>query len=147
MLDNVENVLIEKIPFLKESKHLELIKILIQKLVDGDPLLIVEWCQAQLDALSLANPIHTKNSLIANILANNDVINEANSNYIFSFRSFSDIEHARRNIPVWSKSLGPGYCEVTHINPVPPACAKCHVIIGTNRLVPDIAPINFFQMD
>ena len=96
--------------------------------------------------MTLVDPNHTKNNLIANILANNSVLNESNSDTIFSFRSLSDIENARRNLPIWSISPGPTACQF-FMAPVPPACANCHVIIGTNRVVPDICPFSFFQIN
>jgi hypothetical protein len=66
---------------------------------------------------------------------------------IFGFRSFEDFLDARANVPLWAKILGPISCGLAGIAPVPDPVGRAVLAIGTNRVIPDVGSVPFFQTE
>jgi hypothetical protein len=114
----------------------------IQYLQDGDPLLILHWNDDTIGGKSLVNPAFTKAALVAHVIANNG--QELVANEAFGFRTMAELHECKETVPLWAISLGPQCCAIQGI-PVPDPVARAMLVVGTNRVIPDVSLFSFFQ--
>jgi hypothetical protein len=114
----------------------------IENLQLGDTLLILHWNEAVLANLVAANPAHTKGALIDSIVAQGGIQNVEGK--VFGFRSAEDFSRARVDRPLWAATLGPVNCALVGMAVQDPV-ATAVLVLGTNRVLPDILEEPFFQ--
>lgn len=125
---------------------------LVPRLALGDPVLVVEWSDAGLQAACARetapdNPANCKDTLIQIMTSHQSSgIDPTGNGNIFTFSSDPQFAACRENLPQWSLSLGARAAAVANMGPPIPAIGKAHVIRATSRIDPDIILESFFEI-
>jgi hypothetical protein len=137
------NAFLDKnLPFVPSCDKTSLLKV-ISELSLGDPVVVIEWNRERLAVKQAANPQHTKLSLIQH-MEQYHANNVDNSGYIFTFARTEDYGSCRANLPPWAMSIGPVTAQLTNSQPQEPV-GSLYLILGTQRIVPEILKEFFFQ--
>jgi len=115
----------------------------VQRLLLDDPILVLDWNDAQIALKTAANALHDKAALVQ-IIVGNGGVDSTGLGTVFSFRTLADINACCGALPAWSRSVGPIFAAQLGVGYTPPL-AEAHVILATHKVQPDISINAFFR--
>ena len=139
-----QEYLTKSFPFL-ENCPIQVIEDEIMKLEEGDHLLIIEWNSAVLAQHENNDPTHTRAVLVSTITAHGGS-NLQDSQCVFGFATTVTFSSCRAALPLWSRSLGPVFSQISNV-PYTPGVGRCLLATATNKLIPDVIVESFFESD